>query len=238
MGRSEQARVPMRAAGRTPTAREALLACGIAYAAAYVVVNDVVAAWAYHGYSRIDQAVSELSALSAPPRAFLLVMLPVFTALMVAFGIGVWRSAAGSRALRVAGVTLVAFGVTGLLWLPFPMSPRDHIARASGEMSGNDLGHLVLSGVTALLIVTMCVAGAAHFGRGFRLYTAVTVTLVLVFSGVLTGLLSVRLAAGQPTPLLGLFERVGIGAWLLWLAGLAVVLMREPVVSSEGEIRP
>jgi hypothetical protein len=238
MCRSEQARVPMRVAGRAPTVHVALLACGIAYAAAYVVVNDVVAAWIYRGYSRVDQAVSELSALSAPSRAFLLLTVPVFTALMVAFGIGVWRSAAGGRALRVTGATLVASGVTGLLWLPFPMSARDHIARASGAMAGNDLGHLVLSGVTALLIVTMCVAGAAHFGRGFRVYTALTVTLVLVFSGVLTGLLSVRLAAGEPTPLLGLFERAGIGAWLLWLSVLAIALMREPAVSGGREIQP
>jgi hypothetical protein len=209
-----------------------LLACGIAYAAAYVVANDVVAAWIYQGYSRMDQAVSELSALSAPPRAFLLAMLPVFSVLMVAFGIGVWRSAAGGRALRVAGAALVAFGVTGVLWLPFPMSARDHIARASGAMSTNDVGHLVLSGVTAVLIVTMCVAGALHFGRAFRVYSAVTVTLVLVFSGVLTGLLSVKLTTGEPTPLLGLFERIGIGAWLLWLTVLALVLMREPTVGA------
>jgi uncharacterized protein DUF998 len=217
-------------------ARELLLACGIAYAAAYVAANDVVAAAMYDGYSRMDQAVSELSALTAPPRTFLTAMLPVFTVLMVAFGAGVWWSASGGRALRLTAVALVAFGITGVAWLPFPMTARDDIAAATGPMSANDVGHLVLSGVTASLIVAMCVAGAAHFGLGFRLYTAATVVVVLVFAGVLTGLESAKMPSGDPTPLLGFYERLGIGAWLVWLTVLAVVLMRQPV-AAPGEAR-
>ena len=217
-------------------ARELLLACGIAYAAAYVAANDVVAAAMYDGYSRMDQAVSELSALTAPPRTFLTALLPVFTVLMVAFGVGVWWSASGGRALRLTAVALVAFGITGVAWLPFPMTARDDIAAATGPMSANDVGHLVLSGVTASLIVAMCAAGAAHVGLGFRLYTAATVVVGLVFAGVLTGLESAKMPSGDPTPLLGFYERLGIGAWLVWLTVLAVVLMRQSV-AAPGEAR-
>lgn len=120
----------------------------------YVFSNDLVAALAYPGYSRLDQTVSEPSALSAPPRPFLISMLFVSTALMVAFGIGVWQSAFGSRALRVCGVLVVAFGITGVLWLPFPMSDRADMVGAT-SMSANDVGHLVLSGLTAVLIVSL-----------------------------------------------------------------------------------
>lgn len=47
-----------------------LLACGIAYAVLYVVVNDVVAAGLYEGYEPASQAISELSATGSPARAF------------------------------------------------------------------------------------------------------------------------------------------------------------------------
>lgn len=211
-------------AGRT---RKLLVSCGIAYPVVYVLTNDLVAATSYAGYSRMDQAVSELSAISAPAQTFLMAMLPVYTVLMIAFGVGVWRSAIGGHALRLTGGALVAFGVTGVLWLPFPMSRREDIATSSA-VSASDVGHLVLSGVTALLIVAMCLAGAAQFGRWFRVYSAATVSVVLLFSGVLTGIQSAKLSDGDPTPLLGFYERVGIGAWLLWLAVLAITLLRDP----------
>jgi hypothetical protein len=204
--------------------RRLLLTCGIGYGVFYVVTNDIVAALSYEGYSRMDQVVSELSAVSAPSRPFLMTTLPIYTALMVAFGVGVWQSAFGSRALQITACALVAFGVTGVLWLPFPISPREDMV-GSSTMSVNDVGHLALSGITALLIVGMCIAGAAHFGLWFRIYTAVTVTLVLLFSGVLTGIHSAKLPDGDPTPLLGFYERIGMGAWMVWLTVLAVMLL-------------
>lgn len=43
------------------TPRIGLLASGLLYAALYPIVNDLIAATLYDGYSRMDQAVSELS---------------------------------------------------------------------------------------------------------------------------------------------------------------------------------
>jgi hypothetical protein len=210
----------------TEGGRRWLLACGVAYGVVYILADDAIAASVYDGYSRLDQAVSELSAVGAPTRVFLMLMLPVFSALMVAFGIGVWRSAYGSRALRVTGAILVAFGVTGVLWLGFPMSRREDIAAATST-TVNDVGHLVLSGLTVVLIVGMYAAAAVHFGLWFRVYTAVTLVVTLLFSGVLTAAQSAKIPDGDPTPLLGFYERVGMGAWMLWLAVLACLLLRE-----------
>jgi len=61
--------------------RRSLLACGLLYAVLYPIVNDVIAANLYDGYSRMDQAVSELSAVGAPARAFLTATVPVFSLL-------------------------------------------------------------------------------------------------------------------------------------------------------------
>ncbi len=35
-----------------------------------------------------------------------------------------------------------------------------------------------------------------------------------------------QVEAGDATPIMGLVERVGIGAWLLWLAVVGIVLLR------------
>lgn len=201
----------------------ALLACGIGYPLLYAVANDVVAASRYDGYSRMSQAVSELSAKGAPTRKLLLATLPISTALLTAFGIGVSRSASGNRPLRVTGGLLAAGGVMQVAWLPFPMSARPDIAK--GESAGNDAGHLVLSGASLLTILSQMGAGAAASGKRFRLYSAISAAALLL-SGALTVRESAKLATGEPTPWLGLAERIMIGAWLLWMAVLAIGLLR------------
>jgi hypothetical protein len=45
-----------------PTTRKARVACGLLYALLYPIVNDLIAAATYGGYSRTSQAVRELSA--------------------------------------------------------------------------------------------------------------------------------------------------------------------------------
>lgn len=201
-----------------------LLACGVGYSLLYVVENDLIAATRYEGYSRMSQVISELSAKGAPTRKFLAATLPLSAALMTAFGIGVSKSAGGSRALRVTGGLLVAGGPISVAWLPFPMSSRADIQRGAGAR--NDIGHLVLSGATGLLILAQMGSAAAAFGQRFRLYSLASAATVLLFTGPLTGKEWAKLAKGEPTAWMGLYERIGLGAWLLWMAVLAINLMR------------
>lgn len=208
----------------SPTVVRALLACGIAYPVVYIAANDVVAASRVEGYSRMEQAISELSATGAPMRRFLVAMLPVFTALTVGFGLGVRYAAEGRRALRMTGGVLVASGVTGVAWLPFPMSSREEIAR--GASTAGDTGHVVLSGVTLAEVLALFGAGSTAFGTRFRVFSLASATIVLA-SGALTSVEAARLSAGEPTPRLGLYERLMLGPWLLWMAVLAAILLRE-----------
>jgi hypothetical protein len=215
--------------------RKFLLACGVAYSLSYVIANDVVAAAWYDGYNRVDQAISELSAKGASPRPFLVAMLPVWTALMIAFGIGVWKSAHGRRGLRVAGALLVAHGVVAVSWLWFPMTARaDMVGRGTGA---NDAGHLVLTALTLVFILSELGFAAASLGRRFRLYSLVTAVIVLAF-GSLVGTQSPNLQDGKPTAWMGLFERVCVGAWLLWLVVLAVTLTRAHDYDMRVETAP
>jgi hypothetical protein len=203
--------------------RRALLACGVGYGLAYVVANDVIAAGVYDGYSRVDQAISELSATGAPSRAFLSAMLPLFMLLTIAFGVGVWQAAGRSRALRVTGAVLVAQGLTSPLWLLFPMTSREEMV--AGATAANDIGHLVLTVLAILFIIAEMGFSAAALGRRFRLFAATVAASALGF-GALTGILSADIAAGDPTHWMGVVERISYGSWLLWMAALAIVLLR------------
>ena len=78
----------------------------------HAAANDLIAASRYQGYSRMDQAVSELSTAGAPTRRFLVAMPPVVTGLTVADGVAVCSSADGRRALPAAGVVLLASGAS------------------------------------------------------------------------------------------------------------------------------
>lgn len=217
---------PRRAARRRlpRKAVKALLGCGIAYPVGYAVANDVIAASRYDGYSRMDQAVSELSATGAPPRRFLTATVPVFAALEVGYGVGVWNSAKGRRAVRATGAVLLASGVTAVMWLPFPMSSRHDIA--AGAATSSDTGHLVLTALTMTEILAQLGVGSTAFGPRFRVYSLLSAAAMLV-SGTLTSVQASKLAAGAPTPGMGLYERVSIGTWLLWMAVLAGILLGE-----------
>jgi hypothetical protein len=67
---------------------------------------------------------------------------------------------------------------------------------------------------------------AAVLGRRFRIYTLATVATFVAF-GVLTSIEAPRLAAGLSTPYLGLWERINMGAGMLWIAVLAIALLHR-----------
>lgn len=215
------------------TVARVLVACGALYAMSYVIANDVIAASRFRGYNRIDQAVSELSAKGAASRPFLVAMLPIWTALMIAFGIGVSMSANRKRFLRITGGVIVAHGVVAITWLWFPMTSRQDMIRAG--TASNDTGHLVLTTLTIVFILAELGCAAVAFGRWFRAYSAITAATVLVF-GALVGPLAARIPDGKPTPWMGLYERVSIGGWLLWMTVLAVMLLRDRTAAKNASL--
>jgi hypothetical protein len=200
--------------------RKTLLACGIASSVLYAVMTVVVARH-WPGYDPASQTISELSAVGAPTRGMWMIPGFLHMLLVVAFGWGVWRSADSSRAVRSIGGLLLAYGALGLLWPFAPMHARETIAAGAGTIT--DTLHLVLSGVTVFIMIAMLGIAAAAFEVRFRIYTLATLAVLFVF-GVLTSLDATQLAAGQPTPRIGVYERINIGSFLLWVIILAIAL--------------
>jgi hypothetical protein len=200
-------------------ARKTLLVCGILSSLLYVAMN-IIAALLYEGYDSTSQTVSELSAIGAPTRPVWLWLGIPYTLLATAFGWGVWVSAGRNRPLRVVGGLMVAHGIIGLFWPPMHMR--------GDEFSLTDTMHIVFGVVTVLIMLLTIGFGAAAFGKRFRLYSIATIALLIVF-GALIGLDGPRISANLPTPWVGVWQRINIGAFLLWVVALAIALLRAPV---------
>ena len=84
----------------------------------------------------------------------------------------------------------------------------------------------MLSGLAIVLILAEMALSPTAVGGGFRRLTlAAAAAVVLGFGYVATTVAEV--AAGAATPWMGLVERIGYGGWLVWMAALAIVLLRR-----------
>lgn len=205
-----------------------LLACGWSSSLLYVV-TDIVGALSYPGYDYTGQAISEMSAIGAPTADLLAPFTTLYSILFALFGAGVWIAAGCRQALRWSGGCMVALAALGIGWALSPMHARGH------ETTLTDTMHLVLSAASVSLLVAIILSGAVAFGSKFRLFSASTVIAMLLF-GYLTTLDVPRVAAGLPTPWLGLNERLSFVAWLLWMAVLSIKLLRSP--PKPDDVRP
>jgi uncharacterized protein DUF998 len=203
-------------------ARKVLLVCGIVSSLLYVAMN-VFVAMQWEGYSSASQTISELSAIGAPTRPLWVSLGIAYTLLVTAFGWGVWGATRRNRSLRVVGGLMMVYGVSGFGWPFAPMHQRAALAAGGGTLS--DTMHLVFGTVTGLLMLVAMGFGAAAFGKRFRLYSIATMVILIVFSA-LTGVDGPRVAANLPTPWVGVWERIFIGVFLLWVVVLASILLR------------
>lgn len=206
-----------------------LLVCGILSSLIYTAAN-VFVPMQYPGYSSASQAVSELSAIGAPTRSLWVAWSFAYTFLVVAFGFGIWQSAGRNRIIRILAVLIFIYGALGFGWPFAPMHMREVLA--SGGGTNSDAMHIIFSIVTILLMLSAIGFGAAAFGKFFRFYSIMTIALFIPF-GILTWVDAQNMEANLPTPMMGIWERVNIGLFLLWVAGLAIALLQKTALSDE-----
>jgi hypothetical protein len=204
--------------------RKILLGCGIASSVLYVA-SDIVVSWWDPNYSYRDQSFSELLAPGSPTRPIMVVLTGVtYGVLMTAFGVGVWASASRRRAGRITGAMLLGYAVIGSVGGVFLSAPTRETLEAGEETWRNNL-HIPATAVMILCILLAMGFGSTLFSRRFRYFSYAMILAILVF-GVLAGLQAGRVAANQPTPWLGIVERGNVYAIMLWVAVLAIGLLR------------
>jgi len=205
--------------------RQLALACGIAASVLYIAMNIFIPLQ-WDGYSSAAQTVSELSAIGAPTRPLWVTWGLVYNLLILVFAWGVWASAPGNQRLRIAGGLMFVSGINGLLWPPMHLRGT--------EFTLTDTLHIAFTVVALVLMFLEIGFGAAALDRRFRLYSIATL-VIFVVCGALPFAEVSEVAANQPTPWLGVLERINIAAFMVWLIVFAVVLLRAPArVARQG----
>ncbi len=202
-----------------------MLGCGVVSSVLYVV-TDVLGTLRYPGYRYTEQQFSELTAVGSPVRPLMIALNEFpYNLLVTAFGAGVWTSAGPKRAAgRITGAMLLGYAAIGMVTgLFFPMNTREVLA--AGERGLRNAMHPSGTAVMALFLVLAMGFGATLLGRQFRYYTYGTIAILLVF-GVLASLQVGQMVENQPTPWMGIEERINIYASMLWVAVLAIGLLR------------
>lgn len=206
--------------------RKLSLSCGVLASLLYIAMNIFIPQL-YEGYNWVTQTVSELSAVDAPTRPLWFVLGIIYTLLVAAFGWGVLKSAGEKRSLRIVGILMIINGLMGLTWSP--MHQREVLAAGGGTFT--DDWHIAMSIITVLLMFLSISFGAMAFGKRFRFYSVATILVFIVF-GILTASEAPYIDKNGSTPFIGLWERINIAAFMVWLFVFAFILLRVETKSS------
>ena len=116
------------------------------------------------------------------------------------------------------GFLLIFTSVIGFFWPP--MNLRGVAPTSTDTM------HIAFTGVAVMAFVLEMILASMAFGELFRVYTIFSIVILLLF-GVLTGLEAPKIMLDLPTPMIGIWERIGIGSYILWLAVFAFALLQR-----------
>ncbi len=110
--------------------------------------------------------------------------------------------------------------------LIFNMDRREVLAAGEGTL--RNAIHPPATAVMSLFMLLAMGFGSTLLGKRFRYYTYATIATLVVF-GVLTSLQAGQMVANEPTPWMGITERINIYATMLWVAVLAIGLLGAQV---------
>ena len=160
---------------------------------------------------------SAVSAIGAPTRQIWVPLAFGYTLLFAAFAFGVMKASNGNRHLRTLAIIIFAYCAWNSYWPP--------MHQRGIEPSLTDTLHIVWASVTVIMMMLMMGFGAAALGTKFRVYTIATMILLMGF-GFMTSLDAPKIPDNLPTPLLGIWERILIALFMLWVIVLAGTLLR------------
>lgn len=198
-----------------------LIALGIMSSILYLV-TDITASAMWHEYSPVSQTISELIAIDSPTRLYVMILFVVYGLLIYVYGIGIMLSSNGKRALKITALLIIAKEVLGLAaTLFFPI----HLRGVEADFSDTMHGILTSAGVFLCMFPAM-IAGTVSFKGKFRFYSIITMILFIIF-GILAGLDQPNYALNIPTPMMGVWERINIYGYMIWIVIFSVLLLRS-----------
>jgi len=202
---------------RPQISKKVLLCCGLLSSIWYVAINLYVPTQ-YEYYSHATFTVSELSALGAPTRLLWVLVVIPYLLLFSAFGWGVLQAGRENCKLRITGYLILAYSVFNLYWPPM------HMRGAQATLS--DTLHIAWAGITVPMMMAIMVVAGLALGQKFRVFSFISLAALVLF-GMLTATEAPQIATNGPTPRIGIWERINIGVFLLWIAIFATILLRR-----------
>lgn len=201
--------------------RKILLSCGILSSLLYIAMNIFIPPL-FEGYDQASQTVSELSAIGAPTRSLWVKIAMIYILLVAAFGLGILFSAGNNRSLRITGWLTIVYVIFNFYWPPMHLR---------GEEPGlTDTLHITWAFISLTLMMLIMFYGAKAYERSFRIYTAITF-LVFISFGILIAKESPGIAKNLPTPMIGIWERINIGAYMIWIIVFAARILKTKIRS-------
>lgn len=225
----------LRTAPRTPAHRSAvvtaLLACGVVAPLLNGVVILVLGA-IRPGY---DAWIVPDSNLELGPGGWMQITNYIVTgALLLAFAVGVRLRLRAGRGSTAGPVLLGVYGLTFVVIGPVRPDPGlGYPPGASDALTVHGAVHILFGLAQFASLIAACFVLArsdeALERRGWHRYSIATG--LLVAASYVAFVLTAKLLNGGPT---GLIERIGIIGGGLWIAVLAIRLMRGPVSTGRG----
>ena len=201
------------------------LAAPILYAGA-VILGGILTS----GYSHLHEPISALTQAGAAAKPLIDPLFALYNLLLVVFAIGLRRgfANAGPPISRLAPTALGVAALAGLVMWAFPMDPIGAGMTVPGAV------HILLAGVqsvsTIVAILWAAIALRRRPGwRRFSVFSAACLVVLIAAGGIGAW------AAGAGAPFMGLFERITIGAFEVWLFSLALLLLKRPRAAPAGE---
>jgi hypothetical membrane protein len=165
-------------------------------------------------YSHLKDPISLLASSGAPHALLMNVLFIVYDVVLTLFGLTWWfAERRGRRPLSAALVSVI--GILGLLMYFFRQDA------AGSDMTATGLGHVILAASMSLLTMAAIVLrGRAelHGRPGAALYSFASLGVVFVTGGLAAVSIARHWTYG------GVFERVTIGTFLLWVLVEALML--------------
>lgn len=208
--------------------QEVLIAAGIFSCLWYVAINLYVPTQ-YEGYSWSGLTVSELSAIGSPTRILWILLLWIYPVAFAAFGFGIIERSEGNRLLKIIGVLIIVYCIINLYWPPMHMRGE--------ERTISDSLHIVWASATVLLMIAMMTLASIASKGLFRAYSIISILAHMVF-GILTFSEAGNIDANGPTPAIGIWERINIAVFMLWVIIFAFTFFRRKNQSGLDQMSP
>lgn len=192
-----------------------LLSCGILAPLLYLG-TDLLAGKLIKGYSFSAQSMSELGSVGSPTRSLVIAFTLVASALMIAFGVGVWRAVGPAILPRIVAGLILGNAVAGLaatLLFPNRFGVRPEFGTPG----------VLLMFLSVLCFVLAMVFGAAAF-HGWMRILSIVIPATYVLLAILRFATAASSAAGAAV-LIGTQERTMAYSFLAWVMALAVHLL-------------